>query len=361
MKVMNFITLTAVALLSMLLPSQVSAQEQAVEITGEIMDVDHLPFWQGLEGEPMGPFQFRAVVVENTEAELDSEGGPIGGGIYIDSVRSITFEIRDAEDTLLFADEFTPPVTGGTGIDGGSVTYAFPGESELFFDFDNQMWIGAPPQESQEYGRVVSLGILSFLFGGMEPDFPTFEEMPEEFTGELFADLSGYPLLIEGETFYPFQYLLFSPYNELEQEQQVSGFYGVATNIQYIDLDADGDGVPDELDVCSPTILNETVEFASIDTGVRNVIDEAGCSIMDHYAACPVEEEPTRGIRSVRRGPSSCEKAVSYDLVAAGLISYAEARMLRDALYRASTSVADNPLYEEGTEGSENPLFEGDN
>ncbi|WP_417682411.1 hypothetical protein [Pseudidiomarina aquimaris] len=336
--------------LTMFLPYQVNAQEQAVEITGEIMDVDHMPFWQGLEDEPSFPLMFRALVVENTDAELDSNEGPVGGGVYIDSVLSITFEIYDGNETLLFTDSFNPPVTGGTGLEGGSATYAIPGESEIFFDFDNMMWIAAPPQESMDYGRVVSLGILSALFSGMEPDFPMPEEAPEEFSGELFADLSGYPLLIEGETFYPFQYLLFTPFSEeeqeLEQESQSSGFYGIATFIQYIDLDADGDGVPDALDVCSPTILNENVEFASIDTGVPNIVDESGCSIMDHYAACQVEEEPVRGIRSVRRGPSNCEKAVSYDLVADGIISYAEARMLRDALYRASTSVADSPLYE---------------
>ena len=61
---------------------------------------------------------------------------------------------------------------------------------------------------------------------------------------------------------------------------------------------------------------------------------------MDHYAACAAEEQeaPRRGIRSVRSGPSSCEKAVSYDLVADGVLSYSEARMLRNALYESSTS-----------------------
>jgi len=361
MKIVKYIVVTLVSVLASIAPFHANAQEQAVEITGEIMDVDHMPFWQGLETEPSFPLMFRAVVVENTDAELDSNEGPVGGGVYIDSVLSITFEIYDANQTLLFEDSFNPPVTGDTGIEGGSATYAIPGESEIFFDFDNMMWVAAPPQESMDYGRVVSLGILSALFSGMEPDFPMPEEAPEEFTGELFADLSGYPLLIEGETFYPFQYLLFTPFSEEEQEQQESGFYGIATFIQYIDLDADGDGVPDALDVCSPTILNENVEFASIDTGVPNIIDESGCSIMDHYAACQVEEEPVRGIRSVRRGPSNCEKAVSYELVADGIISYAEARMLRDTLYRASTSVADNPLYEEGSMGGESPLYEGDN
>lgn len=335
-----------------------ATQDRAVEITGEIFEIDHLPFWQGVEGEPMPPFSFRAVVVENTGAQLDTQEGPVGGGIYIDSVRSVTFEVFDGSENLLYADEFTPPVTGGTGPEGGSASYFIPGDGESeFVPYDNAMWVAAPGVNSEEPGRVVSLGILAMLFTGADGEMPMPVEMPAEFTGELFADLTGYPLLFEGETFYPFQYVLFEPFNE-QEEQQATGFYGLATFIQYIDLDADGDGVPDALDVCSPTILNENVEFASIDTGVPNVIDESGCSIMDRYAACHVEEEPVRGIRSVRRGPSSCEKAVSYDLVADGLISYAEARMLRNALYSAKTSVADNPLYQESTTEGENPLFE---
>ena len=106
-------------------------------------------------------------------------------------------------------------------------------------------------------------------------------------------------------------------------------------------IDGDGDGVADEADLCPVSITDETVSFGdgSVVADVENVYDANGCSIMDHYAACEVveEEAPRRGIRSVRSGPSSCEKAVSYDLVADGVISYSEARVLRDALYESST------------------------
>ena len=104
--------------------------------------------------------------------------------------------------------------------------------------------------------------------------------------------------------------------------------------------DGDGDGVADEADLCPVSITDETVSFGdgSVVADVENVYDANGCSIMDRYAACEVaeEEQPVRGIRSTRSGPSSCEKAVSYDLVADGVISYAEARMLRNALYEAN-------------------------
>ncbi|WP_417687921.1 hypothetical protein [Pseudidiomarina sp.] len=112
-------------------------------------------------------------------------------------------------------------------------------------------------------------------------------------------------------------------------------------SLSYGILDADGDGVVDAEDSCSASLLDETVLFDGwYDSGVTNYVDADGCSVMDHYAACEavVEEAPRRGIRSVRSGPSSCEKAVSYDLVADGVISYAEARMLRAALYESSTA-----------------------
>ncbi len=105
-------------------------------------------------------------------------------------------------------------------------------------------------------------------------------------------------------------------------------------------IDEDGDGVADEADLCPVSITDETVSFGdgSVVADVENVYDANGCSIMDRYAACEAteEEQPVRGIRSTRSGPSSCEKAVSYDLVADGVISYAEARLLRNALYEAN-------------------------
>jgi len=121
-----------------------------------------------------------------------------------------------------------------------------------------------------------------------------------------------------------------------------STYYGFSTWGTIIDaaatvIDEDGDGVADEADLCTVSNTDEAVSFGDIVVSVENAFDENGCSIMDHYAACvvPEEEQPVRGIRSTRSGPSSCEKAVAYDLVADGIISYAEARLLRDALYQS--------------------------
>lgn len=99
--------------------------------------------------------------------------------------------------------------------------------------------------------------------------------------------------------------------------------------------DADADGVPDDVDQCGASLTEETVMFGEYDSSVTNYVDEQGCTIMDHYAACPIEVAPTRGIRSVRSGPSNCEKAISYELVSDGVISYGEARLLRNALYNS--------------------------
>lgn len=115
--------------------------------------------------------------------------------------------------------------------------------------------------------------------------------------------------------------------------------YGNLLSVVTIIPDDDGDGISNDVDACPSSDMGETVLFDGwYDSGVANYLDESGCTVIDHYAACDAEEEPVRGIRSVRSGPSNCEKAVSYDLVADGVISYAEARMLRNALYTSSTS-----------------------
>ncbi|WP_417687715.1 hypothetical protein [Pseudidiomarina sp.] len=147
-----------------------------------------------------------------------------------------------------------------------------------------------------------------------------------------------YPQLTTGEITFPFQ---------ATAEQRIESpnfrFEGTATFISQVlfEPDTDEDGVVDRLDSCPMSIMDETVLFDGwYDSGVPNYVDDSGCSIMDYYAVCEAEEQeaPVRGIRSVRSGPSSCEKAVSYDLVADGVISYAEARALREALYESSSS-----------------------
>lgn len=157
--------------------------------------------------------------------------------------------------------------------------------------------------------------------------------------GSIFSDFTtGFPVFIDGPaTDVMNGYTHFGYTGIFGQEAHVDVF-GAVASLTYLVLDADGDGVLDDVDACAVSDLNETVLFDGwYDSGVTNYVDESGCSIIDHYAACEVEEEPVRGVRSVRSGPSSCEKAVSYDLVADGVISYSEARALRNALYTSST------------------------
>ncbi len=102
--------------------------------------------------------------------------------------------------------------------------------------------------------------------------------------------------------------------------------------------DGDNDGVSDDVDSCPASLTDETVMFGEYDSGVTNYVDEAGCTIMDRYAACEADQEEqnfTRRSFSFYRGPSYCEKQVAYGLVSDGVIDYSEARLLRDALYRS--------------------------
>jgi hypothetical protein len=120
-------------------------------------------------------------------------------------------------------------------------------------------------------------------------------------------------------------------------------FSGTVTSVFVSLPDIDGDGVPDEADSCMTSVTGETVLFDGWhDSGVTNYVDESGCTVMDHYAACEVEQEEQEVSRFSLRssffysGPSYCEKQVAYGLVSDGLIDYSEARALRDALYYSS-------------------------
>lgn len=108
-------------------------------------------------------------------------------------------------------------------------------------------------------------------------------------------------------------------------------------SVFYIANDDDSDGINDAIDACLSSSTSETVRFGDYDSGVSNYIEANGCTVTDRYAGCPDETETamTRGIRSVRSGPSNCEKQISYDLVAEGIIDYQEARALRSALYQS--------------------------
>lgn len=138
----------------------------------------------------------------------------------------------------------------------------------------------------------------------------------------------------DGEFYFQFD---FRQYDYIDGgESSYLEFYaeGEMDTIYFGMPDADADGVPDDVDQCSASLTEETVMFGEYDSSVTNYVDEQGCTIMDHYAACP-EETSSRGIRSVRSGPSNCEKAISYELVSDGVITYSEARLLRSALYNS--------------------------
>ena len=107
--------------------------------------------------------------------------------------------------------------------------------------------------------------------------------------------------------------------------------------VAYGSVDADEDGISDSADSCTSSIMNETVSFGGwYETGVTNYLDESGCTIMDRYAACEAEAQPTAPtgpMFSTFSGPSYCETQVAYGLQSDGMIDYMESRMLRNALY----------------------------
>ncbi len=152
-----------------------------------------------------------------------------------------------------------------------------------------------------------------------------------ELEQQIFVENLGYPMIVDGDI----AAALFITY--FVGEPQTFELSGVTQSLNIESNDTDRDGITDALDQCDASIIDPTVVFKGwYDSGVTNYRDSSGCTVMDHYAACPTEEEaPRRGIRSVRSGPSSCEKAVSYDLVGEGMIDYSEARRLRDALYQS--------------------------
>lgn len=149
----------------------------------------------------------------------------------------------------------------------------------------------------------------------------------------LFQNFSDYPQFVADippETFTFFMTIF--TLNDYTQD----GFIGTVTDIRVSVPDADDDGITDALDQCANSATNATVLFQGFqDSTVTNSVDSDGCTIMDRYAACEAPEPiiSTRRSRSFYNGPSYCEKMVAYELVAEGIISYAEARLLRDALY----------------------------
>ena len=88
--------------------------------------------------------------------------------------------------------------------------------------------------------------------------------------------------------------------------------------------DSDGDGVADVDDHCPDSILDPTVIFGDINTGVENRVNAEGCSIADQFA----ELMPASGWRNHGKFVSSSVKLVKR-LLREGEINAEEAQALR--------------------------------
>jgi hypothetical protein len=105
-------------------------------------------------------------------------------------------------------------------------------------------------------------------------------------------------------------------------EPLVSG--GGAVHVFTVAVDSDGDGVPDIDDHCPDSILDPTVIFGDVDTGVENRVDEDGCSIADLFAAL----EPESGWKNHGQFVSKAVKLVKT-LLREGTINADEAKALK--------------------------------
>ncbi|RUO50108.1 hypothetical protein CWE21_03000 [Pseudidiomarina aquimaris] len=297
-------------------------QEHTLIIEGELNYIQH-PMLEQFEGPLQEPLDFVASITEDITSPSPYAGFWNDGIAYENVTITLTFELYDAQGGLIFSDSQST----------SSPDHMINDTVALFFDsasnqpIESAIW-GIIDTETQTMDQLRSEYVLGQNY------FRSRTSQLPSISGPLFATTTPYHFVDTGITSYPFQYagdLNWTPFT----------FEGVALNVRYIGVDDDGDGIANEVDACEASILDETVLFDGwYDSGVTNYVDDSGCSVMDHYAACAAEEQeaPRRGIRSVRSGPSSCEKAVSYDLVADGVLSYSEARMLRNALYESSTS-----------------------
>ena len=79
-------------------------------------------------------------------------------------------------------------------------------------------------------------------------------------------------------------------------------------------LDADGDGIPNDLDLCPISDLSPTVVVGGCDSGVNNVLLGNGCTIADLIAECAAN--------AIHHGEfTKCVSDLTNDLKAGGIIS----------------------------------------
>ncbi|MGQ4276556.1 hypothetical protein ACQ5ES_05865 [Pseudidiomarina sp. E22-M8] len=284
------------------LPGASSAQEatRTIEFNGDIT------FYH----DALSPYSIESyqLVIDIDETATPTSSSPTYFSFGSDYVLNASVSFYDAlgEEVLL------PVVLEFSGVEGmyGSTTLA-TGPSSEYFNFN---FYGSTPSGMGDIYFYIqgSPGSIYSVFS----ESPTFVAAPQNVTMYMH-------FLAAGETWF--------------HDDPAGNLLGVLDVVQDLDLD----GVADDIDSCPSSLMGETVIFNDwYDSGVPNYVDESGCTVMDHYAVCTAEaaEQPTSiwgGFQQVYSGPSYCEKQVAYGLVQDGVITYGEARSLRNALYQS--------------------------
>lgn len=267
---------------------------------------------------------------------------------YWGVTKEISIEVRDEFGEVTFAQ---------THVDDGSLCEFPTGEAEFGLaggefesDYDYAEWsttscdgLSGGEFESGESGHFVYL-----------ENYSPFNQEPtnqlEPVLTSIFESWGNYPTLLTGEFDY---FMVFgaefggirldSTEVKASNEEFMDYFtFARTVSINYGDLDSDGDGIADGADACPASIMDESVSFKDwLDAGVTNYLDAEGCTVMDHYAACPTPEESSSpfGFGARLASPTYCETSVAYELQREGVIDHLESRMLREALYMSYRSM----------------------
>lgn len=115
-------------------------------------------------------------------------------------------------------------------------------------------------------------------------------------------------------------------------------------------VDSDGDGVPDDQDQFPDSILDPTVIFGDVDTGVENVVNEDGASLADLFAAL----EPESGWKNHGQFVSTTGKLIKR-LLREGTIDSSEAQALQTGAAQSNVGKDGKPTKPEKPEKPEKP------